>query len=112
MTARWTNAFLGAWLLATAFVAGPHSPEFGDHIVLGLAVYVLAFLAMALPKIRYANAALGAWTVLSPFVFGYMDRGMAVNDIVVGVLIAGFALKASRPPRRRPAAEDHAPLAG
>ncbi len=99
MSARWVNVVLGAWLLATAFVAGPHSPEFGDHVFLGIAVFLVAFVAMGIPNARFLNAALGAWTALSPFIFHYAARNMAVNDVVVGVLVAWFALAAGPPPR-------------
>ena len=78
MAARWVNVVLGAWLLATAFVAGPHSPEFGDHLFLGLAVFLVAFLAMGIPGVRFAR----------------------LNDVVVGVLVAWFAFSPAPPPRR------------
>jgi hypothetical protein len=94
------NVVLGAWLLATAFVAGPQSPEFGDHLFLGLAVFLVAFLAMGLPAVRFANVFLGAWTALSPLVFHYAGQNMAVNDVVVGVLVAWFAFSPAPPPRR------------
>jgi len=100
MAARWINALFGIWVLASGLLAGPHAPSFPDHLVLGIAIFLVAFLAMAIPGARWFNAALGAWLVLSPFVFGYLDRPMALNDIAVGILVVAFAFSA--PPRPAP----------
>lgn len=96
MYLRWINVLLGAWLLATGIAAGPGTPEFGDHIFLGLAIFLVSFLAMGLPRLRLVNAALGAWTVLSPFIFGYENARLGLNDIVVGILVVWIASTAPR----------------
>ncbi len=99
MLSRWINAVLGIWLLASGLIVGPRATSFPDHLFLGLAIFLVAFIAMAVPGARWVNVALGAWLVLSPFVFKYMDHPMALNDIVVGILVVTFALNA--PPHRR-----------
>ena len=99
MGLRWVNAVLGLWIFASAFVAGERAASFGDHIVVGLAVFVVAFVAMGYPRARYLNAALGAWLVLSPFVFHYLARPIAVNDLAIGILVVSIALTASRSER-------------
>lgn len=100
MSLRWLNALLGAWLVVTGILAGPGSPEFGDHLFLGLAVFLVSFLAMAVPGLRALNVLLGAWTVLSPFVFGYERAHLALNDIVVGILVVWVASTSPRPRHR------------
>jgi hypothetical protein len=104
MRLRWINVFLGIWVLASGFIAGARSSPFGDHIALGIGIFLVAFVAMGYPAARKINAALGAWMVLSPFVFRYLDRPMAVNDIVVGILVTSIALTPTRPERRARAA--------
>ncbi|HTN53257.1 MAG TPA: SPW repeat protein [Anaeromyxobacter sp.] len=103
--ARWVNVVLGAWLIVTAVLVGPAAPEFGDHLFLGLTIFLVAFLAMALPRLRILNLAFGAWAVLSPFVFGYEQARFAFHDIVVGILVIWAAIT---PPRRR--RRDRGPL--
>jgi hypothetical protein len=106
MSLRWFNVLLGAWLLVIGIVMGPGTPAFGDHLFLGLAIFLVSFLAMGIPQLRALNVALGAWTVLSPFVFGYEQGGrLALNDIVVGILVVWVASTAPRPRRRE---DDHA----
>ncbi len=98
---RWVNVLLGAWMLGAGLLAGPGTPEFGDHIFLGLALFLVAFFAMALPQARILNVVLGVWAILSPFVFRYMRAPFGLNDIVVGILVVWAAVTPTRPRRRR-----------
>jgi hypothetical protein len=93
------NVLLGIWLVASALMYGMGSRFFAAHLVLGISIFLVAFLAMGAPGFRRVTGVLGALVVLSPFVFGYMDRGMAVNDIVVGILVFSFALSRAAPRR-------------
>jgi hypothetical protein len=103
MKARWVNVVLGLWLLATAVIAGPSAPEFGDHLVVGLGVFLCAFLAMAIPAARVFTAAFGAWLVASPFALGFGTSAFALHDMVVGAVVLLLALFAPvAPPRRAP----------
>ncbi len=104
MRLRWVNVLLGLWVFGSGFIAGARTSPFGDHVALGLGIFLVSFFAMGYPRARYVNAALGAWMVLSPFVFQYLDRPMAVNDIVVGILVTAIALTPTRPERRARAA--------
>jgi general stress protein CsbA len=44
-----------------------------------------------LRSLRWVNFALGLWLILAPFLLGYPFSPF-VNSIVVGILIASFAL--------------------
>jgi hypothetical protein len=96
MAARWINVALGAWLFLTGLVAGPQAPSFADHLAVGMAIFLVAFMSMGIPRLRHANALLGGWMALSPFVFHYMAGRFAFHDIVVGILVFWAA---STPPR-------------
>ncbi len=99
MAARWLNAALGTWILASGLMAGPGAAPFSGHLVLGVAIFVVAFMSMGVPRARFLNAALGASVVLSPFVLGYLDQTIAMSDMVVGILVVAFSL--GPPPRER-----------
>ncbi|HVI92663.1 MAG TPA: hypothetical protein VM753_01585 [Anaeromyxobacter sp.] len=98
MAVRWVNVFLGAWVLVTGLIVGPHAPEFGNHIFLGLAIFLVAFVAMAVPGARAANVILGVCAIASPFVFGYASSPLAMHDIAIGVVVVWAA---SVPTKRR-----------
>jgi hypothetical protein len=100
MAMRWVNVVLGAWLLVVGILSGPGSPAFPDHVALGLLVFLVAFLGMALPRIRILNVALGGFTALSPFLFHFHRAPIGLNDIVVGLLVIAAALTPTRPARR------------
>jgi hypothetical protein len=102
MAVRWVNVFLGAWLLVTGLIVGPHAPEFGNHIFLGLATFLVAFFAMAVPGARTGNVILGACTIASPFVFRYASSPLAMHDIAIGVLVVWAASVPTRRPTHRP----------
>ena len=97
MAVRWVNVVLGAWLLGVGIVAGPGSPAFGDHVAVGLLVFLVAFLGMALPRVRVANVVLGGFIALSPFLFHFHRAPLGLNDIVVGALVIVAALTPTRP---------------
>jgi hypothetical protein len=97
MAARWMNVLLAIWLVAGALLWGVGSRFFADHLVLGISIFLVAFLAMGESRFRRVNTVLGASVLLSPFVFGYVDRSMALNDIVVGILVVNFALARAAP---------------
>ncbi|WP_242395129.1 SPW repeat domain-containing protein [Anaeromyxobacter oryzisoli] len=101
MFARWLNVLFGVWFLATAFIAGPGSPEFGNHVFLGLAIFLLAFLAMGYPGFRLLTFLLGGWAIVAPFALHYAATGFAVHDMALGALVMWSAATATRAPGRR-----------
>ncbi len=96
MAPRWFNVVFGVWFLATAFIAGPGSPEFGNHVFLGLAIFLLAFLSMGVPQFRLLTFLLGAWALVAPFALHYAATGFAFHDMALGVLVMWAAATATR----------------
>ncbi len=104
MLVRWINVFIGAWLVATALLVGQRAPEFGNHLAIGLLMFLVAFFAMGIGGIRKLNVLLGVLLAISPFVLNYTSSAYSVHDIVLGIIAAWAA---STPTRVR--AEGHAP---
>lgn len=94
MLARWMNMVLGAWLIVAPWMLG-----FREQIAqrnalwVGLAVIIVAIVAMFWPLTRFLNTALGAWLFASPFALSYeSDRWMTWNALAVGALTLVFSL--------------------
>lgn len=106
MSSRWINVVMGMWLVSTAIAA--RGAERANGLALGLSIFVVAFLAMGLPRLRRVNTLLGAWAVLSPFALGYRDdvAGWSVLGAGIVVVVASLwpdraragHLPAARPP--------------
>jgi hypothetical protein len=96
MAVRWINVFIGAWLVVTSLLVGPRAPEFGDHLAIGLLMFLVAFFAMGIGGIRKLNMLLGVLLVLSPFVLDYTSSAFAVHDIVLGIIAAWAASTPTR----------------
>lgn len=91
------NVILGAWLIIAPFVFNSSTPAFWNDIVVGALVLILAAVRISKPQpstraASWTNAGLGVWLVIAPFVLNYSVPAAGWNDIVVGILIAGFAL--------------------
>jgi hypothetical protein len=98
---QWINVVLGVWLcISAAFLA--HTPAATTNTMfLGLSIFLVAFLAMGIDRLRRFNAVLGAWAIVSPFVLGYMNSGEALNEVVVGMVVVAVALWTPRQLSRR-----------
>ncbi len=92
MRGRWVNVALGMWLFVSAWLFAVEPGELANNIFLGLAIFLVAFMAMGVEGFRKVNTVLGLWAVVSPFLLGYGDGGGALNDVVVGVLVISASL--------------------
>ncbi len=99
MSGRWVNVVMSVLLVAAGFLGG--GAERANNLVLGFAVFFVAFIAMASVGARRLNTALGAWAVLSPFVLTYHDEAPGWADILVGLVIVVASLWPDPPPARR-----------
>ncbi|MGZ3456957.1 MAG: SPW repeat protein [Archangium sp.] len=110
MWARWLNVTLGFWLVSAPSVLNYRlqEPQLNDLCV-GLGMILLALVAIAIPKLRYANTLLGVWLIVSPFILGYGGYGNATrNDVIVGLLCCALSLVWDHrvwTPHRRPLTE-------
>lgn len=101
---RWQDAvalLLGAWLFAAPFVVdyGPLSePAAWNSYLAGIAVVIASAWALRAPEDweEWVNIVLGAWLVIAPFVLGFYPglAAAAWNEVIVGLLIGGDAMRA------------------
>ncbi len=99
MSGRWVNVVMSVLLVAAGFLG--RGVERTNDLVLGFAVFFVAFLAMASGGARRLNTALGAWAALSPFVLTYHDEAPGWTNVVVGLVVIVASLWPDRPPARR-----------
>ncbi len=82
---------MGIAILAAGLAAGRGS-ELLNGALVGLAIFVVAFLAMALARARRFNTVLGAWAVASPFALQYRDQGVGWATILAGAVVVASSL--------------------
>ncbi len=90
MSTRWINAVMAVLLVCTGILAP--GAERANNLALGLVIFVVAFLAMGLPRMRRVNTALGAWAVLSPFVLDYRADVPGWTALVAGIVVVVASL--------------------
>ena len=94
----WANVVLGAWMIVSPWVlgfAGDGNPAATSAWTLGAAILVFAAMAAAVPKAweEAINILLGAALLASPWVLNFQGQSDPTsNAVVVGVLVAAFAL--------------------
>lgn len=94
----WVNLALGAWLFVSPWVLGFASVYNNAALTawtLGATVVLLAVIAIGMPQPweEGANALLGVGILASPWLFDFATQSRPMsNAVVVGVLVAAFAL--------------------
>ncbi len=100
MLGRWINVAVGVWLCVSApFVAG-EAIEVANGVFVGLAIFLVAFLAMGVDRARRLNTFLGLWAMASPFALGYVDRVAGLMTVLLGAIAVAASLSA--PGHQRP----------
>ncbi len=99
MSGRWVNVVMSVLLVGAGFLGT--GAERANNLVLGFAVFFVAFVAMASVGARRLNTMLGAWAMLSPFVLTYRDEAPGWVNVAVGLVIVVASLWPDRPPARR-----------
>ncbi len=102
MQSRWVNVLMSVVLVCTG-LAVRGDPEQANNLVLGLSIFLVAFLAMAAVRLRRLNTLLGAWAVLSPFILAYRDPAPGWIDVAAGLVVVVASLWPDRPGRLDPA---------
>ena len=94
----WASLVLGVWLfLSPLALRFAHTIGRGgvDFLVTGLAIASLAVLALNMRTLwsEWVTFVLGLWLIGSPWLLGFAsDRPAGVNAVVVGALVALFAV--------------------
>jgi hypothetical protein len=94
----WANLALGAWMIISPWVFGfadPNNVTALSAWVLGAAVIVFASIAAYIPQAweEGVKVLLGLGLIASPWVLDFAAQPTATsNAVVVGVLVAAFAL--------------------
>ncbi len=102
MSTRWVNVVMSL-LLVCAGLAGQGAERANDLLV-GFAVFLVSFTAMASIGARRLNTMLGVWALVSPWVLTYRDEAPGWITVVVGLVVIVASLWPDRPtPRIRPA---------
>jgi uncharacterized membrane protein YhhN len=102
MSARWINVVMSLSMVATALLG--RGAERTNSLVVGFAIFLVAFVAMGSVGIRRLNTALGVWAALSPFVLVYRDPVPGWTAIAAGLVVVVASLWPDRPaprPERR-----------
>lgn len=94
------NIILGLWLIASPGMLAYMSETTAtwNAWTIGAVVMVAALAALVVFQKweEWVNMALAAWLIVSPWILGFSGLQAAVwNQIIVGILIGGFALWSS-----------------
>jgi hypothetical protein len=92
----WVNILLGIWVLISPFVLTLALPRaIWNNVVTGIVVGILAIIRVSVPNQTgwsWINALLGIWLIISPFVLGFTSGAGLWNNVILGIIIAAFAL--------------------
>ncbi len=98
MSSRWVNVSMSLLMVGTGLLG--RGAEQANNLVVGFAIFLVAFIAMGSVGIRRVNTLLGAWAALSPFVLVYRDPVPGWTAIAAGLVVVVASLWPDRPPRR------------
>jgi hypothetical protein len=96
--ASWLNIVAGIWLIIAPFVLGYfNGTARTNDIWLGIIVGVLAIIHLASRAVwsSWLNVIAGIWLIIAPFVLQYPGVTALWNDVILGILVAAFALWSS-----------------
>lgn len=103
----WTNLALGAWLFFSPFIMGytQNQGAAWNAYTLGIMLGVFTIWALASPEAweEWIDSALGLWLVVSPWILGFSSQtGATWNAVIVGLVVLGISLEATRAGRQAP----------
>ena len=92
----WINILLGIWVLISPFVLTLALPRaIWNNVATGIVVGILAIIRLNAPRQpgwSWINVILGIWLIISPFVLGFAVGDGLWNNVILGIIIAAFAL--------------------
>jgi hypothetical protein len=86
-SARWVNVVAGAWLFASAWLFTEAAWLRLAQALLGMAVFLVAFAAMALARLRRINSAAALVAMVLPFALALPSGAAADNLLATGLVI-------------------------
>ncbi len=98
MRSRWVNVAMSLLMVCAGLVG--RGAERTNNLVVGFAIFLVAFVAMGSVGIRRVNTILGVWAALSPFVLVYPDPVPGWTAIGAGLVVVVASLWPDPPPRR------------
>ncbi len=99
MAGRWVNVVMGVLLVCSGLLG--RGAERTNDLVVGFAIFLVAFVAMGSIGARRLNTALGAWAALSPWVLVYRDPVPGWASVAAGLVVVVASLWPDRSPARR-----------
>lgn len=92
----WVNILLGIWILISPFILTFALPRaIWNNVVTGIVVGILAIIRLSVPNQAgwsWINALLGLWLIISPFVLMFAHGNALWNNVILGIIVAAFAL--------------------
>ncbi|MEJ8801410.1 SPW repeat domain-containing protein [Pontibacter sp. H249] len=94
MWAQVINAILGIWLMASPAILGLEGTSADNDHIIGPVIASFACISWweATRVVRLYNLPLALWLLLAPWVLGYSETAAIVNDMAVGLIVAGLSV--------------------
>jgi hypothetical protein len=97
MSSRWVNVVMSLLMVGAGLLG--RGAERANNLVVGFAIFLVAFVAMGSVGIRRINTLLGVWAASAPFVLAYRDPVPGWTAIVAGLVVVVASLWPDPPPR-------------
>ena len=89
---RWVSVIAGAWLFISSwFLPVAVGVRVGQWMT-GAVIFLVSFLAMALPRARRFVALVGLWSMLMPFVLALHGAPAGLNELGTGLVVVVASL--------------------
>lgn len=96
--ASWLNILAAIWLIIAPYVLGYfNATARTNDLWLGIIVGILAVIRLVAHAAwaGWLNVVAGIWLIIAPFVLRYPGTTAVWNDVILGILVAAFALWSS-----------------
>lgn len=96
-TASIVNLVAAIWLLLAPSIlqyatANPRTNDLWLGIIVGIVALIRLFTPIRSAVLSWINTLAGIWLIIAPFVLKYAFNAPRWNDVIVGVVVAGFSI--------------------
>lgn len=84
---RWVNVVAGIWLFLSALLLPAPAWQRVTQAFMGMAIFLVAIVAMAYARFRWINTLLALWAVLAPFALALPASAAAENQLATGLVV-------------------------